>query len=372
MSYWSIREYYPIRLLDKYLFSEFFKTFLGTLIMLTGILLISQVMDGQKVFIASKEKSYHIYLYLLFSIPRMIVMVTPPALMFAVCFVVGQFSANKELVSSMAAGVSFYRTVTPILFFGLLLSFVLLLTNELIVRPCNSLAASEFSMIQKGVGTKKDMVYQFHIKGKEGFYYVYWYDAPNQAVKGGFNYIKINSLNFPELVISAKNAKYIASEKKWILDSVEEIELNDKLLVKAHKNYAEKIYYFPESADYFSKPVKKLEEMNFFDLTEEIQIRREKGIPFADLEVERHAIFAVPLLCFIVVLIGAIAGGKTSKLAGVTSLGVTIVVTFGYYIIYSVFRSIGENGTINAGVSVWSTSILFLSVSYVLFKRMNL
>jgi lipopolysaccharide export system permease protein len=112
--------------------------------------------------------------------------------------------------------------------------------------------------------------------------------------------------------------------------------------------------------------------MNFFDLTEEIQIRREKGIPFADLEVERHAIFAVPLLCFIVVLIGAIAGGKTSKLAGVTSLGVTIVVTFGYYIIYSVFRSIGENGTINAGVSVWSTSILFLSVSYVLFKRMNL
>ena len=181
--------------------------------MLVGILIISQVMDNMKNFIASKESSIHIYLFLFYSLPKMATLVIPMSLMFSVCFVVGQFSTNKELVASMAAGVSFYRIVTPIFVFGAFMWIFMLFLSEVVVRPFNSLALYEQSLILKGVGTKTDLVYQLHIKGKEGFYYVYWYDAPTKSVKGGFNYIKLNKNNLAEYVISAQNAIYNEAEK---------------------------------------------------------------------------------------------------------------------------------------------------------------
>ncbi|MBE7412095.1 MAG: LptF/LptG family permease [Leptospiraceae bacterium] len=365
-------EYFPLKILDKYLFGEFVKTFLGTLIMLTGILVISQVMDNLKVFLASKEASYHAYFFILYSIPKMAIAVIPPALMFSVCYIVGQFSVNKELVAMMAVGVSFYRIVSPLIFFGGVSWILVLLVSEFVVRPLNSFAQSEFSIIQKGVGTKSDLVYQLHIKGKEGFYYVYWYDEPTKSVKGGFNYIKVKSDGSAEYVISAQNAKYNANEKNWKLEKIEEIIFDENMNLKTYSKFAEKVYNFPESADYFAKPTRKIEEMDFLDLTEEIKIRKNKGIPYFDLEVERHSIFAMPLMCLIVVLIGSIAGAFTKKSAGVASLGITIGVVLLYYIFYSTGRSLGENGGLPPSIAVWSTSVLFLGISITLYKKFNL
>ncbi len=367
-----LSDYFPIRLLDKYLFSEFFKTFLGTLVMISGILLVSQITGNQKNFIASKEPNYHIYLFLLFKLPKIIIFAIPLSLMFSVCFVVGQFSSNKELVSSMAAGISFYRTVSPIIFFSGFMWVFMFLGNEIVVRPLNSLAAYEYSRIMSGIGTKTDMVYQLHIKGKEGFYYVYWLDAPNKTVKGGFSYIKINSENFPEYVISAQSAKYEPSNHTWNLKKIEEINFTKEMKIASHKNHDEKIYTFPEGSDYFLKPIKKAEEMNFFELNAEISIRKNKGVPTADLEVERHAIFAEPIMCLVVVLIGSLAGGLTKKSAGVASLGITIGVVLVYYVFYSTLRSIGENGAILPSISIWTTSLVFLFTSIILFKKINL
>lgn len=365
-------EFFPIRILDKYLFSEFFYTFIGTVVMLVGILIISQVMDNMKTFIASKESALHIYLFLFYNLPKMATLVLPMALMFSVCFVVGQFSTNKELVAAMAAGVSFYRIVTPIFVFGGFMWIFMLFLSEVIVRPFNSLSAYEYSLIQKGVGTKTDLVYQLHIKGKEGFYYIYWYDAPTKSVRGGFNYIKLNEKNLADYVISAQNARYNETEKNWKLEKIEEIYFDEAMKVQTYTRYNEKIYNFPESADYFSKPRKKVEEMNLFELSDEIQVRKNKGVPFSDLEVERHAIFAVPIMCLIVVIIGAIAGAYTTKSAGVMSLGISVGVVFLYYIMYSTGKSLGENGGIPPWVAVWSTSIFFFGVSFFLYKKFNL
>lgn len=361
-----------IRLLDRYLFSEFIKTFLGTLLMLTGILMISLIMDNMKSFLASKESVYHVYLFIAYNIPRMAIMVIPPGLMFSVCFVVGQFNANKELVSMMAAGVSFYRTVTPLVLFGIFMWLFVLFANETIARKFNSLAAYEHSLIERGVGTKKDLVYQLHIKGKEGFYYVYWYDPPTKTVKGGFNYIKINDQNLADYVISAQTARFNPDKKNWTLLKVEEIYFDKQLNVQSFQNWEKKDYTFPETAEYFAKPRKSIDEMNFIELTDEITIRKNKGMPVSDLEVERHSIFAVPLMSLIVVIIGAIAGSFTRKSAGVASLGVTIIVVLLYYIMYSTGRSLGEKGGIPPGFAVWSTPVFFLFISYGLYKKFNL
>lgn len=102
------REFIPLKILDRYLFGEFFKVFIGTVVLLTGIMLLSLVNDNMRNFTTTKAPRYHVALFLVYSLPKIIsTTVVSMSLMFSICFTVGQFSVNKELVSMMAAGISF-------------------------------------------------------------------------------------------------------------------------------------------------------------------------------------------------------------------------------------------------------------------------
>lgn len=367
-----IKELFPPKLIDKYIFSEFIKTFIGTLILLTGIMLISQIMDNLRNFINSKQAPFHIGLFLMYSTPKMIVAVIPPSLMFSVCFIVGQFNVNKELVSIMAAGVSFYRSTMSIFITGFTLSILVFFLSEYLVRPSNTLANEELSIILKGIGTKKDLVYQLNTKGKEGFYYIYWYDNEKRMIRGGFNYIKLSPKNNPELLLSAQNATFSDTENKWTLERVEEIQLDENLNLKSFQTYESKGYVLPERPEYFQKSVKSIEQMNYLELTQAIQERKDKAKGYYDLEVERQTIFAIPFMSILVVVIGAISGTFTKKSAGIASLGITIGIVLLYYILFSIGKSLGENGGIHPAVGVWATPFLFSIISIYLIRKFNL
>ena len=360
------------KLLDRYVFFEFLRIFLGTLVMLIGILLISLLMDNMKNFVNSEAGQSHSVLFVLYNIPQLTVTVSSPALMFAVCFVIGQFSVNKELVSMMSAGLSFYRIITPLVMFGFVIWFLALIISETIVRPFNSAAENEMSYILKGMGVVKDLVYQYHIKGKSGFYYIYLYDEKDKKIKGGFNYIHMKKNGLPDFTVSGNNATYNEQDKSWLIEQVEEIRFDEELKIAEYNKYFEKKYSFNESVEYFLKPSKNVNEMNFFELGDEIGTRMSKGIPYYDLLVERHSIVAMPIMNIIVVIIGAIAGSFTKRSAGVASLGITIVIVLLYYIIFSAGKSLGETGVIPAGLAVWFTPGLFLGVTFWLYKRFNL
>ncbi|MCB1141437.1 MAG: LptF/LptG family permease [Leptospiraceae bacterium] len=366
------KELFPPRLIDKYIFREFISVFLGTIVLLAGVMLISQIMDNMRSFMNSKQPPFHIGLYLLYNLPKILVAVIPPSLMFSVCFVIGQFNVNKELVSIMAAGVSFYRSAMTIFLFGGVMWLFVFAIGEFLVRPANSMAGYELSIIMKGIGTKQDLVYQLHTRGKEGFYYVYWYDNTETKIKGGFNYIKMSPNYIVEYVVSAQSATYQKETNDWLLENVEEIKFKEDLNVSSFLKFKEKSYSFPEGPEYFQKPRKTVEQMNFLELSEEIENRKQKGKPFYDLEVERQSIFAMPLMCIIVVIIGAITGTFTKRSAGIASLGLTIGMVLIYYIFFSIGKSLSENGGVPPAVGVWFTPVLFSGISFYLYKKFNL
>ncbi|APH40399.1 Permease, YjgP/YjgQ family [Leptospira interrogans serovar Copenhageni/Icterohaemorrhagiae] len=367
------KEFFPLRILDKYLFGEIFKIFIGTVILLTGIMLLSLVNDNLRNFTATKAPRYHVAHFLVYSIPKIIsTTVVSMSLMFSICFTVGQFSVNKELVSMMAAGVSFFRIVTPLILFGILMWIIMLLATELIVRPVNKLAKIEHDTLTEGMGTLANSVYQIHVKGKEGFYYLYFYDPDKDEINGGFNYIRLRPDGSPETVISSLKAKYNYETKLWKMKKVEEWHFDNDLKLSSQETYEEKEYELPEEPSYFKVPAGSVEEMNLFQLKEEEKRRIQKGLAYGDVLTEKHSVFALPMMTIIVTLIGTIAGYFTKKTAGVASLGITIGVVLIYYIFNSAGKSLGENGVIPPFAGVWITPSLFLGLCFWMFRRMNL
>ncbi|TGN19451.1 LptF/LptG family permease [Leptospira idonii] len=369
---WFKREFIPFRILDRYLFFDFLKNFAGTLILLTSMIVIYEFTNNMKYLVSSKVQQSHVYFYILYSVPGMIVQVASPALMFSVCFVVGQYSVNKELVAIMVAGVSFLRIITPILFFGFFVWMFMTFFSQFVVIPANKQAQIEYSYMAKGANRLIDFVYQFHVKGKNGFYYVYWIDEKENTVKGGFNYVDIGEDGLPNYTVSSQKAKFVENPHHWILYDVEEIRFNSDLEVVSREKIPEKNYPFPEDIKYFSRPTRNPEQMNFFELAEEIESRIGKGIPYRDVLVQRHVTFAMPLMSFIVVALGALAGAITKRSAGVASLGLTIAVVLLYYILYSTAKTLAENGGLPIWLGIWITPFLFITAAYVLYKKMNI
>ena len=322
--------------------------------------------------VSSKVEQSHVYLYILYSLPANTLQVVSPALMFSVCFVIGQFSVNKELVAIMVAGVSFIRIIMPILIFGIVIWILLTLFGQFVVIPSNKKAKIEYSIMAKGSNRLIDFVYQMHIKGKQGFYYVYWIDEAEKTIKGGFNYIALRSDEMPDFVVSAQKAKYIENPHSWLLNDVEEIQFGNDLEVKSVNRYTDKIYFFPEDIKYFSRPTRNPEEMNLLELSEEIESRIQKGIPYRDVVVQRHTAFAMPFMSVIVIALGALAGAITKRSAGVASLGITIGVVLLYYILYSTCKTLAENGGLPIWLGIWLTPSLFLGASYFLYRKMNI
>ncbi|MDF3819473.1 LptF/LptG family permease [Leptospira sp. 96542] len=369
---WFKQEFIPFRIIDKYILFDFLKNFAGTLIMLTSMIVIYKFTDVMKYLVSSKVAQSHVYLHVLYSMPAMVDQVVPPALMFSVCFVIGQFSVNKELVAIMVAGVSFLRIITPILFFGFIIWILMTIFGQFVVIPANKKAQIEYSIMAKGSNRLIDFVYQFHVKGKKGFYYVYWIDEKESMVKGGFNYIEVSEDGLPVYTVSSQKAKYIASPHSWTLYDLEEVRFNSELEIVSRTKYAEKTYPFPEDLNYFSKPTRNPEEMNFFELADEVESRILKGIPFRDVVVHQHMAFAMPLMSFVVVAIGALAGAITKRSAGVASLGLTIAVVLLYYIINSTTKTLAENGGLPIWLGIWITPTIFIAAAYYLYRKMNI
>jgi len=106
-----------MKILDRYIFFEFFRSFLGTLLLLTGIGVISKVMERLSVLIAYDGPFGDIIKYVYLNIPYIITIVGPTALMFAISFTIANFSKKKELAVIMTSGRSFRRILAPIIFF---------------------------------------------------------------------------------------------------------------------------------------------------------------------------------------------------------------------------------------------------------------
>ncbi|TGK37694.1 LptF/LptG family permease [Leptospira andrefontaineae] len=366
-------EFFPPRILDKYVFSEFVKIFIGALITLGFLALMSSYSDIKGDMASSKGGKIHGWLFILFRLPQMLIQyIMNIAILFSVSFTVGQFSANKELVAMMAAGISFRRIVAPIVAFSCVLWFAAFFLKQTVVAPLNARANEEHKMLKEGdLNTLVGVVYQKHFKGQEGFYYIYYYDTKEEEIKGGFNYICLTKEQTPDYLLVAQKAKFDFQKEVWILKGVEETKFDDELQVVSVQKFTEKEYTLPEKPDYFKKLKGSVEEMNFFELSEEKENRIRKGLSYGDVDIAKHTLFAEPLLIVVLTLVGCASGFFTKRMAIVSSLGVSIGVALLYMIMDPSFKSLGENEVIPIWLASWITPLLFLSGLYVIYKRLK-
>lgn len=358
-----------LRILDRYFLFEFLKAFA---LSLAALLLIILVVKAQAVFkIESRQDPVHRYLLLVYGIPAQISFLLPMAILFAVCFTVAQFTVSREIVACMSAGVPFFRTIRPIWIACAVMVPILFVFQNFLVTPANRLAAEEEALLKKDNATLKDIVWQKNLKGREGFYFLYYLERKERKVKGGFNYISLRA-DRPVRMIQANSALYVPERDIWIFERVREIKFDPDLTVNSvttHNKLEEKL---PDPYEFFENPLLDPEELNLFEVAAEIAKKEKLGFQVSAYYFRFHSILAFPFLCFVVAVIASIAGSGGSH-RGQGPLVRALLVSAGAFLVYfltaGLARSFGTEGIVWPWTAAWFPTVLFLAGAVVLVWR---
>ncbi len=359
-----------MKLLDRYIGLEFIKTFVFSLIGLVSIFLFIDLLEKMRID-TQQPREMFLY-YLLYTAPQITSWILPAALILSVSFTVAQFSVTRELVAIYSGGISFYRAVMTILGFGVLLAFSLFLFQNFVVTPSNEKAREVLSLIQKDSAVEKDIVWQKNMRGREGFYFIYYLDRESEKVLGGFHYLQMGQGDIPIAMYQASEADYDREKNEWILINAEILYFDSDLRVVDSEKSRRFRISLPEDIDFIARPSRDPSELNVFELREEIASRVERGLPTVLYEVELHMHFAFPVMTFILTLVGAIAGASGNlRSTGplIRSLLISIVTYFIYYLTFRLGLSLGNNGVLPPVVAAWGPTSIYFVAAMVLIIR---
>ncbi|OQX95456.1 hypothetical protein B6I21_05345, partial [candidate division KSB1 bacterium 4572_119] len=126
-----------MKILDKYLLSNFFGTLIFSLVAFSAIFIIIDVIGFLDKFIDHNVPIPVVAKYYVFYLPYIIILTLPVATLLSSLFSVGQLARYNEITAMRASGLSNYRILTPLFIAGILISMLSMYTGERFVPFTN-------------------------------------------------------------------------------------------------------------------------------------------------------------------------------------------------------------------------------------------
>lgn len=240
-----------------------------------------------------------------------------------------------------------------------------------IVAGATRLSLSHYALLKKDTATVQDIVFQKNIKGRNGYYFIYYLDREKKRIVGGFNYLEIKE-GKPVQMLSAARAFY--EEGLWRLEKGSVISFQGSFDRVRIENFEEKTQELPEGIEFFARPARSPLELNFFELMEEVDLRRSAGIQATDYEVQMHVNLSFPLMCFIVTLVGALSGSAPhSRGTGplIRSLLIAMGTMLTYEVLFRLGESMGKNQLLPPVVAGWLPTLIFAGGAVFMVMRIK-
>jgi len=356
--------------LDKYLISQFIISFMGSLVLLIGLYLISIFIDNVKYFYHPNVPFGIIFLFIINIIPEIIVYVSPTSALFATSFVFGNLNISNEIIAIYNGGISFIRLILPLLIVGIILSVLSLFFFEFVAADCSSRAFEIRNKIKKLTGKSLNYMYaqsDYFLLGRDKT--VYHIDSFS-ADKGKIirplisKFDKKGMLTFQ---LYAPWGRYDETEKIWNFKNAVVFHFNKK-----GKMQQERIDYYtlklPESPASFMKTARNVLQMRLQDAIKFIKEKKRDGGDYRKYLVEFQWRFAFPLSIVIIIFIGSLFGIYFRKAILVLSFFLSLLVSFSYYGILSLGLAFGKTGRINPYLAAWLANIIYLIICIIALK----
>ena len=358
-----------MKLIDKYILREFLRFFIITCVTFIALYLVIDFFEKSRMFLSNKATTVQMASYFLYSIPMIISLTLPAAILLSTLLTYSFLSKFSEITAMKANGISLYRIALPVLAVATIIAVFLFFFTEL-VTPA-SIQKTEY-IVKVDVQKQKSLGFfkqnEIWYRAQNAIYNFKMFDVEKNILRG----ITINKLNPAftlKMRIDAERAEW--KNNQWVFFNLLVTTFNENN-VPSLEWAKEKVIPIPERPDDFKIIQKDAEKMGYFELKRYVQKIQAEGYDVSRYLVDLHGKIAFPFVCLILVFIGMSFSVRSERSGGVMqSVALGIFIGFSYWIVHAFSMSLGRSGILPIFVAAWASNILFTSLAAFLFYRIR-
>lgn len=359
-----------MRILDRYIAKECLRLLI--LCMAAGIIIFLVVDLFENMGrIIERQVPWNIGMqFFLLKIPFIISMGLPLAVLLSSCLSLGILAKNVEITAMKASGISSPRIALPLMVLATAASLFLILLNETIAPYTNERVNHiQTSYIEKDKSSSITTGDRTWFRNRQqSILSLEFYDEKKKRMVNVAIFFFDDSRSLSK-TIQVKEAFWDQPSQKWRLTNgyLRDFSQKDNPQTTVINELLIKLDESPRS---LSRSQRRPEEMTFLQLYHYLRRMKAGGIDVSRYMVDLYAKFSYPLACLMMVLVGIPFSMRTTHRTGnVISLVVSVILGFSFFVIYSVFVTLGHSGKLPAPLAAWAPNLIFLGLGVYLFKR---
>lgn len=352
-------------IIHRYLLGSFLRilgfALIGALILFTLI----DLLDHMGSFVDNKATASMILRYYAFKAAWTLDTVLPISMLMATLFSIGTMARYLELTALFASGLSLIRISLPLILLSVLVTLGSLAWREYILPEANVRRTKVWEVEIHGHPDRIRPTQNIAVTGRDGrLYYARKFD-PNTGILTG---LKIVSRQGSVVVerIDARRAEWDGSHWTLIEGTRRVFDGDAETTTTFDRLTAGDLSIDPKG---FYRDRIRQEDMNIRQLREHVDLVDQSGGDPTTGLVDIQFNLAFPLVNVIVVLMGIVLASGPRKTTVASGFGLTLGISFAYYLFMNFGRSLGHNGTLPPLVAAWAGNAVFLMVFMVLFIR---
>lgn len=373
-----------MRILDRYILSEWAKVFVLCLLSLSGLILVSLAYGWVPDFLRWGADAATIVAYLLLRVVGDLTLLLPVSLLVSVIFVLGQLNRNQELAAARASGVSIFRLTAPLWFAAAACAGLLVCLNVAWISSSQEAARdlaerAEFAALAAKGGEAKrrsDADFVAFDQGRDGRR---WVIGKLSLAAGSASDVRLHLLDRQGREVRRITARL--AEFRQVRDRWEWAFLDGRDMA-----------FDPATGELLRQPrfdrlvlpgvqedpvmmASTLVEPQMLSFREVASVTEQAGwFPqgrMAKFAMRYHGILAGSAICLVVVAIAipfAVVGGRANPMVGVSkTLGLFLV----YYLGDAVMGALGASGALPPVVAAWLPALLLALWAFPRLRAVN-
>ncbi|MFC1594545.1 LptF/LptG family permease [Candidatus Omnitrophota bacterium] len=361
-----------MRILRNYILRETVAPFFLSLLTLTSILLLGNLIRLAEMVINKGVNLFSVSTLFFYLIPSLLPYTIPLACLSGVLLAFSRLSSDNELIAIRASGLNIFKVIAPILLVGIVLSLTLLLLHDVVI-PYASYATRQ---IVKDIGTKNPAAAleagRFITSFKNHILFIYRIEGNNLY---NVRIYQPQGEDKPTRTIVAKRGEFVIlpGENKIKLKLIDGI--SDEPDMKNPSNFYKLNfqYYFitldlmkNEQKHVTKKPV----DMSLQELYQEISSFESRSIETAPYATMLHRKIAMSFSVLIFILLGAPLAALVRRRERAANFGLAFVIFAFYYLFTIGFEALSLQLFLDPVLAMWLPNAIFGSIGLILLYKL--
>lgn len=370
-----------MRLLDRYIFIEWLKAFLLSVLTLWVILLLGEFQyEGMDLVEWGATAPVLIEYYWTIS-PTFLPLIIPICLLVSILFTLCNLHRNNEIISMRSAGITLFRISRPLWFVGVALSLALLYLNASVVPHAMEVGEDmrdelrNSYLLQSASGKDLEVIPLLAFDNQtEGRLWLMNRFSDYTDEGYGVTLYQYQPDGKEVMRIMGREAFYNTTAGFWVFVDGRELRFDPQTgdaiysQVFEHRDYPE----LTENPELMQLLNKRTKDLSFFELEEILRrVPVENNPRMTEYHMNLQSILADPFGCLVMVGIAipfAVAGVRTNPMVGVSK---SFGLFFFFFGVQQFLRILGAQQVIPTVVAAWTPIGIMLLVAVYLFWKMR-